>query len=61
MDKRELKGFLKGFGVALILSAAIFYLMVINLRMDYEAQLEGMAPLVETSSSPAVELTTAAE
>jgi len=61
VDKREIKGFLKGFGVALILSAAIFYIMVINLRMGYEAQLEGGGALLESTSSPAIELTTAPE
>lgn len=50
MDEKELKGFLKGFGVALIISAAIFYVMVINLRQSYEAQIEGMETRVEETT-----------
>lgn len=51
MDEKELKGFLKGFGVALILSAAIFYVMVINLRQDYEAQIEAIEIRAEETTA----------
>lgn len=39
MKKQEIKGLLKGLGVGMILSAAIFYGMLLNLRMAYESSL----------------------
>lgn len=38
MERSELKGLFKGIGIASIVCAAIFYMMVLNLRTDFEAQ-----------------------
>lgn len=40
MDRVELRGFLKGFGVALVVSAAIFYMMIIGIRMSHQAEIK---------------------
>lgn len=47
MNKVELKGFLKGFGIALILSAAIFYTLVLNIRSTYESGIMTTEEIVE--------------
>lgn len=35
MDHREIKGFLKGIGMTLIISAAIFYGMILTIRTEH--------------------------
>lgn len=37
MNRVEMKGLFKGLGIGFIISSSIFYGLVLNLRMDYEA------------------------
>ncbi len=38
MDRSEKRGLFKGLGIATIICTAIFYMMVLTMRTDYEAQ-----------------------
>ncbi len=47
MSKLEVKGILKGIGIACIVCAAIFYSMIMNIRTDYEMALTDDEVIIE--------------
>ena len=47
MNKAEMNGLFKGLGVGIIVCATIFYVLVLNLRMEYESSVLSNEALIE--------------